>query len=105
MTNNLKNNKYISNLTIKNIVDEFVENDPEAQVLMDEQRLINSISNEIIRIRKSKELTQADLAEKINTRQASISRLEKGNLNKLPTIEFLYKIANALNKKLIIKFE
>ena len=72
---------------------------------MEEQRLINSICSQIVKIRKEKGLTQNELGNIINTKQASISRLEKGNMNKFPTIEFLNRIANGLNKKLIIKFE
>ena len=98
------NNKYIGS-SLQDAINEFVENDPEAKELMERQKLINKISNSIIVIRQSQGLTQKELADIINTKQASISRLEKGNLNKFPTIEFLNRIANGLNKKLVIKFE
>ena len=76
-----------------------------AKELMEKQELINEISNNIIAMRQTQGLTQNELANIINTKQASISRLEKGNLNKVPTIEFLNRIAKVFNKKLIIRFE
>jgi ribosome-binding protein aMBF1 (putative translation factor) len=45
-------------------------------------------------------LSQADLAEKIGTKQSAISRFESGSYN--PTIDFLYKVADALDAKLKI---
>jgi len=43
------------------------------------------------------DLTQTQLAEKINTKQKNISRYETGA--SLPSIETLENIANALKKK------
>lgn len=98
------NNKYIGS-SLQDAINEFVANDNEAKELMERQKLINKISNSIVAIRQTQGLTQKELADIINTKQASISRLEKGNLNKFPTIEFLNRIANGLNKKLVIGFE
>ena len=98
------NNKYIGS-SLDSVINEFTQNDIEAKELMEKQKLINSISNNIIAIRQKQGLTQNQLANIVNTKQASISRLEKGNLNKFPTIEFLNRIANGLNKKLVIRFE
>jgi transcriptional regulator with XRE-family HTH domain len=49
-------------------------------------------------------LTQQELAERIGTKQPALSRLEKGGFEKA-NIETLRKIANALNYKLIVRFE
>lgn len=54
----------------------------------------------IIQLRKEKKLTQADLADRINDRQANIARLENGNSN--PSLEKLLKIANGLDAELKI---
>ena len=97
-------NKYVGT-SLNDAINDFVKNDLEAKELMKKQELINKISSNIVAIRQKNGLTQKELAEIINTKQASISRLEKGNLNKFPTIEFLNRIANGLNKKLVIKFE
>jgi DNA-binding XRE family transcriptional regulator len=59
------------------------------------------IIEEIIMIRREKNLTQKDLAELIGTKQSNISRLESGNYN--PTLEFLSKIARAIGKELEVR--
>ncbi len=48
-------------------------------------------------------LTQKELAEKVGTSQANISKLERGELN--PSLLFLKKYASACNKKLCIVFQ
>jgi transcriptional regulator with XRE-family HTH domain len=54
----------------------------------------------IIELRKENKLTQADLADRINDKQANIARLENGNSN--PSLEKLLKIAKGLNADLKI---
>lgn len=56
----------------------------------------------VIDARVKKGVTQKELAEKIGTKQSVISRLESGRAN--PTINFLKKLAQALNSRLEIKF-
>lgn len=48
-------------------------------------------------------MTQAELARKMGTTQANISRFENGNYN--PSVLFLQKMAEGLGKRLIITFE
>ena len=59
------------------------------------------IIEEIIMTRREKNLTQKGLAELIGTKQSNISRFESGNYN--PTIDFLQKIAIAMDKKLEVR--
>jgi len=59
------------------------------------------IIEEIIMARKEKNLTQKGLAQLIGTKQSNISRLESGNYN--PSLDFLYKIAQAMGKKLEVR--
>jgi len=59
-----------------------------------------SIIDAVISARIEKQMTQAELAELANTKQSNISRFESGKYN--PSVEFLQKIAGALNKKLEI---
>ena len=54
----------------------------------------------IVRRRTELKMTQKELAEKLGTGQAVISRLESGNAN--PTIGSLAEIAKALNADLHI---
>lgn len=53
--------------------------------------------------RKEAGLTQKQLAEKMGTKQANISRFENGNAN--PSLEFLQKMASCMGKTLHITFE
>ena len=53
--------------------------------------------------RKAAGLTQKQLAEKMGTKQANISRFENGNSN--PSLEFLQKMAACRGKTLHITFE
>lgn len=69
----------------------------EYDKLQPEFELINAI----IEARKRTGLTQTQLAQKIGTKQSVISRLEIGRAN--PTLEFLKKLAAALNSKLEIR--
>lgn len=70
----------------------------EYDKLQPEFALINSL----IEARKKKELTQADLADKIGTKQSVISRLEIGRAN--PSVAFLKRLAGALHTRLEIRF-
>ena len=56
---------------------------------------------ELVAYRIKKGLTQKQLAEKIGTRQSSISRLESSG--QLPSLSFLKSVADALNLKLQVK--
>lgn len=56
---------------------------------------------QIARLRIMRGLTQAQLAEKVGTKQPSIARLENGS--SLPSISFLAKLAEALDTKLEIR--
>jgi DNA-binding XRE family transcriptional regulator len=60
-------------------------------------------SMEIRRLRKSENLTQVQLAKKINVKREYISRIESGEQN--VTLETLIKIANAVGKEFKFKFE
>lgn len=62
-----------------------------------EYKLIESL----IVARLKKGLTQEKLAERINTKQESISRVESGKV--VPTIPFLKRIAQALDSRLEIR--
>ena len=59
--------------------------------------------SQIIGMRIKKGLTQKELANRLDTKQSAIARLESGNYN--PTFEFLQKTAIALGRKLTVSFE
>ncbi len=59
--------------------------------------------DKIIALRFKQKITQKQLADKLDTKQSAISRLEKGMIN--PTVDFLNKLASAFGKKLIVEFK
>ena len=61
------------------------------------------ILKKLIDIRLKKNISQKDLAKRLNTKQPAISRLEQGLIN--PTIYSLTKVASALGKRLVINFK
>ncbi|MBU0457991.1 helix-turn-helix domain-containing protein [Patescibacteria group bacterium] len=61
-----------------------------------------TIAQTVIEHRIKEGLTQSELAKKVGTRQSAISRLESGNYN--PSINFLEKVAKALNLNLTVSF-
>jgi len=60
------------------------------------------ITRELIKARIEGKVSQRELARKAKTTQAVISRVE--NMTVSPSIGLLQRIANALNKKLEVKF-
>jgi ribosome-binding protein aMBF1 (putative translation factor) len=62
-----------------------------------------ALSRAITEARARAQLTQAELAERMQTSQAAIARLESGRAN--PTAETLHKLAVATGTRLAIRFE
>lgn len=56
---------------------------------------------QVARLRMQRGLTQAQLAERVGTRQPSIARLENGS--SLPSISFLQKVAAALDARIEVR--
>ena len=75
---------------------------PEVKKEYDKMNVLYEIKKQIIKFRIEQGLSQKELAKKIGTKQSAISRLENDDYN--TSIEFLDKVANALDKKLEIRF-
>ena len=60
------------------------------------------LSCRLIEARLKKKMSQQDLAKKVKTSQAAISRIEGMNGN--PSLAFLKRIAAALDTKLVVSF-
>jgi ribosome-binding protein aMBF1 (putative translation factor) len=86
-----------------NDVKKLLLQDPKLQREYDELKVLYDIKREIIRLRIEQGISQKELAERINTKQSAISRLENGDYN--PSLEFLSKVATALGKELHISFQ
>lgn len=65
--------------------------------------ILVDIACKIINYRLDNELSQKDLANKLDITQAMVSKLESGEYN--PSIEFLFKISKKLNWKFELTFE
>lgn len=70
----------------------------EYQKLAPEMALVKSM----ISARIKQQLTQAQLADKIGTKQSVISRVESGRAN--PSLNFLKKVAAGIECSLEVKF-
>ena len=77
--------------------------DPEYLAAQEELRPLLELADTVLSQRLARDWSQAELAERVGTRQANISRLESGLSN--PSIKFLQRLAEALDAKLIIHLE
>ena len=74
--------------------------DPEFRQAWQETEAEYLLAKEIIEKRLAKKYSQRDLATKVNTSQAAISRIESMNAN--PSLSFLKRIANALGETITL---
>jgi DNA-binding XRE family transcriptional regulator len=84
----------------KDIKKEILSN-PEVKAEYEQLAIEYQIASQFIKARQEVKITQEEFAEKVGTKQESISRFESGNDN--PTIEKLQKYAKALGKELEIR--
>lgn len=77
--------------------------DPEFKRLYEESQPEFEIAKAIIRARVDNKITQKELAEKMNTTQSVISRVEQGRTS--PSIALLKRLAAALNTTLQVQFK
>ncbi len=80
-----------------------LENEPGYEEAKRNLEVFITLANDLLDLRLEAGLSQTELAQRIGTRQANISRVESGLGN--PTVKFLQKIAAALNVRLVIRFE
>jgi ribosome-binding protein aMBF1 (putative translation factor) len=77
--------------------------DPEFRKAWEESEVEYLLARELIEKRLKKNLSQRDLAKKLNTAQAVISRIETMHAN--PSLFLLKRIAQTLGVKLQISFK
>lgn len=80
-----------------------VKENPEYQEIEQELKPILDLADVVLRLRLEKGWSQAELAERVGTKQANISRLEGGLSN--PSVNFLQKVSKALDTYLSVRFE
>ena len=74
--------------------------DPEYASAQRELKPLLDLADEILALRMERGWSQAELAQRVGTRQANISRIENGLGN--PTYSFLQKLADAFGTELSI---
>lgn len=85
-------------IDVRKIVDEKKQSDLLFAEAYDEVKQEYELIREIVRVRKAKNLTQRELAEKVGVKQQVISRLEREK--HIPTISGFIKILNGLDLEL-----
>lgn len=75
--------------------------DPEVAAAYDALQPTYDVARQIIALRAARQISQAELAARVGTKQSSISRLE--NANNEPSIATLEKICRALDARLVIQ--
>ncbi|KKS45084.1 hypothetical protein A3J20_01090 [Candidatus Gottesmanbacteria bacterium RIFCSPLOWO2_02_FULL_42_29] len=77
--------------------------DPEFKKVWEESEPEYLLAREMIRKRLEKKMSQRDLAKKLKTTQAVISRIETMNAN--PSLSLLKRIANVFGSNLKVSFK
>ena len=76
--------------------------DPEVKKYYDDMEVEYRVISDLIRLRKTEKINQEQLAKRMGTTQSALSRFEAGGTN--VSMEFLKRMAKALDKKLEIRF-
>ncbi len=79
--------------------------DKEFKIYFDRAEAKRKIAQKIAALRRSMHITQIELAKKVGTRQQVISRLENPTDARMPSFDFLDRIAKAFKKRLVISLE
>ena len=79
--------------------------DPEFSFYYQREKAISEIARLVRDARLKAGLTQAQLAEKAQSSQVVIARLESGTDDRVPSLDLLERIASALKARLLVRFE
>jgi DNA-binding XRE family transcriptional regulator len=94
----MKKNKGIS---LEKILQRELKNQA-IKILFDERRFYLQMARLISDLRMKSGMTQSELAKSANVSQPLIARLERGDQNRTPTFETIYKILRVLGYKMEI---
>lgn len=75
--------------------------DPEYVRVEQQLKPLLDLANDVIRLRTERGWTQKELAQRVGTRQANISRLENGLAN--PTFRFMQKLSEVFGVDLTLR--
>ena len=93
---------------MKSDLDKHIERhlkDRAFKIYFDRAEAKRKIAQEIATLRKAHHITQAQLAKEVGTKQQVISRVESPRDKRMPSFEFLDRIAKAFNRKLVISLQ
>ena len=79
--------------------------DPEFSFYFQREKAISEIARLVRDARLKAGLTQAQLAQKAQSSQVVIARLESGADQRTPSLDLLERIAGALKAKLLVRFD
>lgn len=79
--------------------------DREFSLYFQREKAISEIARLVRDARLKAGLTQAQLAQKAQSSQVVIARLESGADQRTPSLELLERIASALKAKLLVRFD
>jgi len=85
-------------MSLNNIKKELFKDKKLKEKYYDNSDIYFSVSENVLNARLKAGLTQFELVKRLNTKQSSISRLERGK--ELPSLSFLLKVAQVLNMKI-----
>lgn len=91
----------MKNLTLDDYLKEQLE-DPEFRKEWEKSEAAYQVTKALIEARLKDKISQRELAKRVGTTQAVISRIE--NMSVSPSIGLLQRIANSLGRKLEVKF-
>lgn len=91
-------------ISLQEVIQEEMK-DPEFRFYFERQQAVSRIARLIRDVRQHAGLTQSELAKRAGTTQTVLSRLESGSDSRIPSMELLYRIANAVRAKLVVRFE
>lgn len=93
----------LENNILQNPWDIFDDIDEETKQEFELSDILVDIACKIINYRLDNNITQKELADRLNITQAMVSKLESGEYN--PSIEFLFKVSSKLGWKLQLIIE
>ena len=91
-------------ITLKEVLKRELK-DPEFSFYFQREKAISEIARLVRDARLKAGLTQAQLAQKAQSSQVVIARLESGADQRTPSLDLLERIASALKAKLLVSFD
>lgn len=92
------NRKFIADATTDDLVRRWDEREPGFKARVDARVARLALARQVKKLRELRHMTQAELAVKAGTGQASIARIESGKA--VPKLDLLTRIASALSARM-----